>query len=117
MDADADRRPTEGAHDGRTGRGGDELALRDVTALPVLRDGAMVGMFTEENLLAATSSTPRQRLAVGDVMGPVLLTTTPDADREQLAAVMAARNIHSVPVLDHGRLVGIITRRDLLPRP
>jgi CBS domain-containing protein len=93
------------------------VALRDVTALPVLRDGEVVGMFTEEGLLEARSSTPQSALTVGDVMGPVVLTTIPDADCEQLAAAMTERQVTSVPVLDHGRLVGIITRRDLLEKP
>jgi CBS domain-containing protein len=89
------------------------VALGDVTALPVLRDGEVVGMFCAEDLLASSSSRPQSALTVGEVMGPVPLTTTPDADRERLGAVMAQRGVTSVPVLDRGRLVGIITRRDL----
>jgi CBS domain-containing protein len=83
----------------------------------VLRDGEVVGMFTEADLLGSTSSRPQSALTVGEVMGPVLLTTTPDADCEELAAAMAERQVPSVPVLDHGRLVGIVTRRDLPPKP
>jgi len=46
-------------------------------------------------------------------MSPVALTSTPDSNSDDLAGAMRRLSIHSVPVLDHGRLIGIITRRDL----
>jgi CBS domain-containing protein len=89
------------------------VALHDITALPVMRDGRVVGMFSEEDLLSTTSPTPQAQLTVGDVMRPLPLTTAPDHDWAELARAMAERGVASVPVLDRGQMVGIVTRRDL----
>lgn len=89
------------------------VALRDITALPVLADGQLVGMFSQTDLLAAPLSAPQAGLTVRAVMSPVKLVTTPDADCEELGRAMTRAGVATVPVLDHGRLVGIITRRDL----
>jgi CBS domain-containing protein len=87
------------------------VALRDITALPVLENGQVVGRFSEAEL--TSSSSPQSTLTVGEAMGPVRLTTTPGADSDEIADAMARLGVTSVPVIDQGKLVGIITRRDL----
>jgi CBS domain-containing protein len=78
------------------------VAMHDITALPVMRDGRVVGMFSEEDLLSTTSPTPQAQLPVGDVMRPLLLTTAPDHDWAELATAMAERGVASAPELNHG---------------
>jgi CBS domain-containing protein len=90
------------------------VALRDITALPVLENGRVVGMFSEADL--TSSSSPQSTLTVGEVMGPVRLTTTPGADSDEIADAMARLGVTSVPVIEEGKLVGIITRRDLISK-
>lgn len=41
------------------------------------------------------------------------ITTTPDTPLVQIGAIMLARNIHRLPVLQDGTLVGMISRRSL----
>lgn len=41
------------------------------------------------------------------------ITTTPETPLTQIGAIMLAKNIHRLPVLENGRLVGIISRRRL----
>jgi acetoin utilization protein AcuB len=50
---------------------------------------------------------------VKDVMKSVLVTTTPDAPIEEAAMIMMDHDIGCLPVVDAGKLVGIIAHRDI----
>jgi CBS domain-containing protein len=51
---------------------------------------------------------------VGEVMSPYSVTTRPDADVAEVAEEMLEHDVRSMPVLEAGSLVGIISRRDIL---
>lgn len=51
---------------------------------------------------------------VADIMSKDLLTLTPDQDVREAATIMAAKGIGGAPVLENGRLVGIVTEDDLI---
>lgn len=51
---------------------------------------------------------------VEDVMSPQPVTTGPDASLEDLIDLMASRKIKRVPVVDKGRLVGVVARSDVM---
>jgi CBS domain-containing membrane protein len=53
-------------------------------------------------------------LRVKDAMKTVLVTTTPDATLNSAARLMADNKIGCLPVLDAGRLVGILTEGDFV---
>ncbi len=105
------------------------LADKKITAAPVLDpDGRVVGMVSEGDLLwhriptdptlhVRRSSGPdpasRPRL-VRDVMSRTPVTAWPEADLADVADLMLRHNVRSVPVLDDGHLVGIVSRRDIL---
>jgi len=102
-----------------------ELFRRErIRRAPVLRGERLVGMVSERDLLRVLPG------AVGDLesaagliselalIGQVLTrdpcTTTPDAHLEDVARRLLERRIGGLPVLDGGRLVGILTESDLL---
>ncbi|HUI38050.1 MAG TPA: CBS domain-containing protein [Thermoplasmata archaeon] len=51
---------------------------------------------------------------VGEVMSAPAFTISPDAQVEFAAKVMREHEINRLPVVEHGRLVGIVTRHDLI---
>jgi CBS domain-containing protein len=51
---------------------------------------------------------------VRDVMSSPVVTTSADADITEAAATMRRAKVGSVPVLDSGRVIGIVTESDLL---
>lgn len=57
-------------------------------------------------LLAATT--------VAQVMTAPAILATPEMPVDQVARMMVDRNIHRVPVVDHGKLVGIVCRQDMV---
>lgn len=106
------------------------------TALGVMRDhgirhlpvvaatGLLVGMLSDQDLkhaafLPAMSQHlgwPPSRLKtlrVRDVMTWSAVTTHPDATLVEVALAMFQRRIGCLPVMEEGRLIGIITERDL----
>lgn len=104
------------------------LAGHGFTALPVTGpDDRLVGMFTEADAVRGRIPPDPRRAAwrgtaagaeappkVGEVMSSPASTVSPETDAAELAATMIDRGLRSVPVVDGERLVGIVTRRDLV---
>lgn len=96
-----------------------------VRHLPVVnKDGDMVGVVTEDDLLKAEPSgvtllsvweihSLLDRVKVKDVMVRQVITTTEDMPIEDAAHLMLEHKIGCLPVLREGQLVGIITESDI----
>ena len=115
------------------------LAQRGISGVPVIdANGAPVGMVTEGDLIRRLVGEPRrgpltwflllfsdpaplaQRFAQAhgktarDVMSKDLVSVVEDAPAERIAELMEQRNVRRVLVLSEGRLVGLVSRADLL---
>ncbi|MFP5369540.1 MAG: HPP family protein [Actinomycetes bacterium] len=105
------------------------LAERGFAALPVVDgDNQLVGIVAEVDLLRdRLPADPRLHLRreesgpvvpppllVRGVMSPAVRTVDAGADVADLARLFVDERIRSVPVLEHQRLAGIVSRRDLL---
>lgn len=55
-----------------------------------------------------------ERLRVKDVMIHDLITVSPEDPLRDVAATLLARRVHRLPVVEGGRLVGIVTSMDLV---
>jgi acetoin utilization protein AcuB len=101
---------------------------RRINQLPVVIDGRLVGIVTDRDLRDAFPSVFDQlggdarttevadpaTIRVEDVMTPAVLTLPPDAPVEDAARLMRRERIGALPVVAQGRLVGILTRSDVL---
>ena len=82
--------------------------------LPVVDDdGQLVGIVVERDLLVAAMRYLQSRVEVGDLMTRNVVTVGPDTDLAEVARTMLERKIGGLPVLEQGRLVGIITESDI----
>jgi CBS domain-containing protein len=104
------------------------LVERRVTSLPVVADdGAVIGILSEADLLdhllsrdprahqipvAASHSEPPR--FVRDLMTTSVHVTRPDEDVSDLAELMLRHGWKSVPVVERGRLVGMVSRSDVV---
>jgi CBS domain-containing protein len=92
------------------------LAEHNIGAAVVTELGAVVGIVSERDVVrrlrdlgADVLGTPVERIMTADVF-----TCSPDDTVDHLAEVMTERRIRHVPVLDDGRLVGIVSIGDVV---
>ena len=81
----------------------------DIHHLVVVDKKDVVGMIADRDLLGVTGDTTVQRAMMRN---PV--TITPDETVRKAAALMTGHVIGSLPVIDDGKLVGIVTSYDLV---
>jgi cystathionine beta-synthase len=89
------------------------MKLYDVSQLPVMRDGRIVGIVDEEDVLMEVFERPERFSApVSEVMESHLITVPPDASLSQLMEIFK-RGLVAI-VVDREEFLGLITRIDLL---
>lgn len=81
--------------------------------LPVVEDERVVGVLSRRDLERALQH-GLGRSQVRGFMGTPPVTAPPDATLERLEATVAAHGVGRLPIVEDGRLVGIVTRSDLL---
>ena len=83
-----------------------------IAAIPVVGvDGALVGIISETDFMGKRVNVE----VVGELMTSPVATAAPDDVVPAAARTLLARNVKSLPVVDAGgRLVGIVSRADLL---
>ena len=83
-------------------------------SLLVMDGESLLGIITERDVLKAVATgTPLDRTRISEVMSKDLVSVGPGTSIREAAKVMADKWIRHLPVLDGGRLVGIISQRDL----
>jgi CBS domain-containing protein len=100
------------------------MGAHHLRRLPVVRDGAVVGVVTRSDLLrgaaidpfsAAATCDPTPQRLVRAVMTSPVVTTTPTTALEDAAQLMLERKIGALPVVrETGTLIGILTESDTL---
>ena len=92
----------------------------DLGALPVVDSaGAVVGMITDRDLCMAayTSGLPLHACLVGRHMSRTIFSIGAKADTAKAAELMKSRQVRRLPVVENGRLVGMVTLSDLAIHP
>src|SRR5688572_33149302 len=90
-------------------------AKENLGSLVVLEQGRMVGMLTFHELLRAIASRGGALgdLKVADIMVDNPVTASPDMEVNDLRRTMIASGARYLPVLQDGRLIGVISFRDV----
>ena len=93
-----------------------DLLLREqISGLPVVDDdGRLVGVITEFALLAVAYDRRVKNHKVSNHMTRELITVEVDDPVSRVADLCIVHRVRRVPVLQNGRLVGVIARRDVL---
>ena len=94
----------------------DLLVGHNIGSLVVLQDEQMVGIITERDILRATAVTrgPLEVVRVHERMTRCPVVASPDEDVADTMGVMTERRIRHLPVVENGRLIGIISIGDIV---
>ena len=92
--------------------------MRDnrVRAVLVIDDGALVGIVTQGDcaIKVLLPGLDAKQTPVGDVMTRKPVTVRPDDRLDSCRAMMAGRSFRHLPVLDAGKVVGVISIGDIV---
>jgi len=116
------------------------LLEKGINGVPVVDRGKLVGILCQSDLIAQQKKLPVpsvftlldgfiplgstkhfekafQKIAattVADAMTSNPVTVGPESPLEEIANLMVDRNFHTIPVVEKGRLVGIVGKEDVL---
>ncbi|MEE9594973.1 MAG: CBS domain-containing protein [Candidatus Hydrothermarchaeales archaeon] len=91
----------------------DLILLRKHMGYPVMEGGEMIGIFTFTDL-ANVPKSEWPGTKVGEVMTRDIIVCTPDDDVEDALMKMSRGIVGRLPVVDEGKLVGIISKTDVI---
>ena len=103
---------------------GELLRKNNISRLPVVKDGKLIGIITQQDLLKVTPSAATtlsvwelnyvlSKIQVKDGMTKNPVTISPDATLEEAAMIMRDKKVGALPVVEDGKLIGIITESDI----
>jgi acetoin utilization protein AcuB len=97
---------------------------RHIRALPIMQNDKLVGLINRQVLIRVDLSILGNEVwnlgidvpdeTAADVMKKAILTITPDSTIHNAARVMLENKINALPVIESGKLIGILTSSDLL---
>jgi CBS domain-containing protein len=92
------------------------MADRNIGAVAVMKEDQLIGIFTERDyarkVVLKGKASPTTSIAEVMVENPICVL--PEQTVEQCMAVMTEKAIRHLPVLDHNRIVGIVSIGDLV---
>ena len=90
------------------------LRLERIGALVVLDDGKLAGMISERDVVHAFAAHRAEaaEIKVADVMTRDLITCRPEDSLTRVLGLMTRHRVRHLPVLEGGRLVGLISIGD-----
>lgn len=92
------------------------LLLRwHISALPIVDDeDKMVGIMSEIDLVNLTFDGNARDTIVEEVMVTDIVSFSPNTQLAELVQAFSKRHLRRVPIIDKGKVVGIVSRRDIL---
>ena len=92
------------------------MVTRNIGAVPILRDGLLVGVFSERDLMRRVVAEGRdpQTTLLEQVMTKDPLTVHPTETPENCMLLMRHHGFRHLPICDGKRLLGVVSLRDLL---
>ena len=92
------------------------MNLHEISCLVVTNSGKPVGIVTERDMLKRVINDSKipAKTRVMDIMSKPVTTASPNKRAGDAAKLMLQRNIKKLPIVENGRLVGLVSLTDLL---
>ncbi|MFZ3101323.1 MAG: CBS domain-containing protein [Desulfitobacteriaceae bacterium] len=91
------------------------MQREDIGSVPVCEQDRLQGIITDRDIVirAIASGKNSNSLNASDIMSTKVITVSPDTDAHEASQIMAREQIRRLPVMENGRLVGIMALGDL----
>ena len=91
------------------------MASEDVGPVPVVKDGRLVGIVTDRDIVLRVVAEGRDpsSTTVGEIASSDLETVSPDDDLDTALRKMASSKVRRLPVVEGDQLVGIVAQADV----
>ena len=91
-----------------------KFELFKIAGMPVTDKGKLVGIICQSDILKGLKKGDIQDLIVADVMVKDVITAPPTESAVAIARIMVEKEVNRVPIIDNKKLVGIVTRGDII---
>jgi CBS domain-containing protein len=87
----------------------------EISSVIATRNGKPIGILTERDLLKRIVAQGKnaKRAKVKDIMSSPLTAITPDTHLEEAARIMFDNKIKKLPIIEQGRLIGMLSLTDI----
>jgi CBS domain-containing protein len=91
------------------------MQKHNVGSIPVCDENGVVGIVTDRDIVVrnVAHGTDPQMIRVRDVMTSQVRAATPDMDVRDVSDMMSRNQVRRVPVVEHNKLVGIVSLGDM----
>jgi CBS domain-containing protein len=86
-----------------------------IGSLPITDDEQLLGMITDRDITTrvVSEAADPKTTSVGDVCSRDVVSVEADKDHAEAVALMARHQVRRLPVVENGRLVGIVAQADI----
>ena len=91
-----------------------KLELFKIAGMPVVDKGRLVGIISQSDILKGLKTGDISVQSVEDVMTANVITVPPTESAIVVAKLMVEKHINRIPIVDNDKVVGIVTRGDII---
>ena len=91
-----------------------KLELFKIAGMPVVDKGRLVGIISQSDILKGLKAGDISEQSVEDVMTAHVITVPPTESAIVVAKLMVEKHINRIPIVDNDKVVGIVTRGDII---
>jgi CBS domain-containing protein len=92
-----------------------KMAEHHIGMLPVVRDGGVIGVVTDRDLVLRVLAAGRDAAStrISEIATSWAVTVAPETSLDQVERLIEERRLRRLPVVSAGKLVGIVSQSDL----
>jgi len=91
------------------------LTEKKISGLPVVNsESTLVGIITEKDIISYSAKRKIEKAKVREAMTAKVTSFPPEAEVEKIADTISKNKFRRVPIVENGKVVGIVSRRDII---